>query len=247
MAIGQELALAIVRQNLLQDRPWVFDAQGQAVVQEALCELIATTDAARSPSTPPDVWREKVARIIDPAGWRMFDDRMAAVENQSPERQDKQLDQCKFYIRQSMAKAAQIIASISVQDRRGSVGEEDLGSVAGCADAQSTLPRRSQGAATPSEGDFESDAWRVAAEAYQVIGALAFLTGTSDAPEVVRALDYFSGIAPCELDGSILPWLGARDIKGVATKPEADGEASKREARGRPNPDLPPSQGEPES
>jgi len=43
---------------------------------------------------------------------------------------------------------------------------------------------------------------RVAA-AYQIVGGLAHLTDTFDAPDVQRALDYLSGR---EIEGPILPW-----------------------------------------
>lgn len=59
-----------------------------------------------------------------------------------------------------------------------------------------------------------SEAWRleyVAAEAYQVIGALATHAGLFEHPEVTRALDYFSND---KLDGSLLPWaIPVEDLK----------------------------------
>jgi hypothetical protein len=55
---------------------------------------------------------------------------------------------------------------------------------------------------------------QVAAEAYQVIGGLAHVAGLFEHPEVIRALDYFSGEP---FDGSILPFgHGLPGAKGTS-------------------------------
>lgn len=56
--------------------------------------------------------------------------------------------------------------------------------------------------------DGESDAERIAAEAYQVIANLANHAGCVEHPEVIRALDYFGDIGNCRTSPKeeILPW-----------------------------------------
>ena len=47
----------------------------------------------------------------------------------------------------------------------------------------------------------------IAAEAYQVIGAIACYAKIMDQPEVIRALNYFSKHADSnDIDEDILPW-----------------------------------------
>lgn len=51
----------------------------------------------------------------------------------------------------------------------------------------------------------------IAADAYQVIGSLAYSCGVFDDSAVVRALDYFSSVADGEEVDEILPWELSRD------------------------------------
>jgi hypothetical protein len=56
------------------------------------------------------------------------------------------------------------------------------------------------------------------AEAYQVVGSLAADLGLGDDPAVVRALDLLN---EPHLDGSILPFVTARDFERGGAQPEA--------------------------
>jgi hypothetical protein len=64
----------------------------------------------------------------------------------------------------------------------------------------------------------QEEAGRVAAEAYQVIGALADRGGLFDDDETIRALDYFSAETQ---DGSILPFGWAADTLPRSSPPDA--------------------------
>jgi hypothetical protein len=64
-------------------------------------------------------------------------------------------------------------------------------------------------------------AGKIAGEAYQVIGALAFHAGLSDEPEVKKALDYFSKAEEITEDMEILPWgFPGHAVAGSARLPE---------------------------